>query len=196
MTSLSCESLPENHDPSWQEFGPKSDRARFRLLLTALAHCRALGPTMASTAPSLRLCLAVECGARMAPLWQALLHGMIEPILAHYGPSLELALVLFGAHPPHSLAAVESSIGWTSDADEQQRLLGDAQFIGGGGSSPVALAEALLEVAALFAIADASPDAAAPQQHCLVCMTSDPAVHPVPWPCAEDCDMVRARGGH
>ncbi|KAI3436786.1 hypothetical protein D9Q98_006197 [Chlorella vulgaris] len=149
---------------------------------------------MASTAPSLRLCLAVECGARMAPLWQALLHGMIEPILAHYGPSLELALVLFGAHPPHSLAAVESSIGWTSDADEQQRLLGDAQFIGGGGSSPVALAEALLEVAALFAIADASPDAAAPQQHCLVCITSDPAVHPVPWPCAEDCDMANLPG--
>lgn len=146
---------------------------------------------------SLRLCLAVEATARAGPLWQKLSRSCIEPLLAMLEAAaalqaVELALVLFGAHPPHSLAAVESSLGWVASVPQFRALLGGLQFSGGGGQ-PVALAEALAEAAALFALqrpAAAAAPGAACQQHCLVCLTSDPAPHPVLWPFADDCCMA------
>lgn len=149
--------------------------------------------THAAMARPLRLCLAIECTARLSGLWQTLLRGVIEPLLVHLAPlGLEMSLVLFGAHPPHSPAAVESSFGWLSSVDQFRCLLEDVEFVGGGGQ-PVALAEALLEAASLFALP--APGAAPPpQQHCLVCLASDPAVRPVPWPFAEDCSMAKLPG--
>jgi hypothetical protein len=113
--------------------------------------------------------------------------GLVEPLLDQ--PGLEMALVLFGAHPPHSLAAVESGLGWFS-VERFRRLLSDLEFVGGG-HQPVALAEALLEAASLFAIPLANPGLPAPQQHLIVCIASEPAVLPVPWPYPDDCSMVR-----
>lgn len=132
----------------------------------------------------LRLCLAVECTSRLNDLWRTLLGGFVDPLLVQ--PGLELALIVFGAHPPHSLAAVESGLRWFS-VDRFRSLLSDLEFVGGG-HQPVALAEALLEAASLFALPPISP---APQQHLIVCIASEPATLPVPWSHPDDCVMVR-----
>lgn len=153
--------------------------------------------------PALRLCLVLESTARAGAQWRsrAVLRHLIEPLLAlaETAPGgCELALVCFGAHAPHSAAAVESCLGWWSGASAAEfrtHLLDSLRFTGGGGQ-PVALAEALLEAASLFACAPGGSGAgaggAAPacQQHCLVFLASEPAPQPVPWPFAGDCCMV------
>lgn len=151
----------------------------------------------------LRLCLAVECTAKAASVWPTTLRHVVEPLLAlaeastagGAAPALQLALVLFGALPPHSPAAVESVLGWCASVQQFRRLLDSLEFVGGGGRQPVALAEALAETAALFAAADAGGGGGQWQQHCLVCLASEPAVQPVRWPFPEDCCMVRAWAG-
>lgn len=145
---------------------------------------------------ALRLVLCIEATARQQPLWATLSRGVLEPLLAMLQAlqRVELALVLFGAHPPHSLAAVESS-GWVADVQAFRQLLEGVQ-LSGGGRQPVALAEALAEAAALFALQQggaAGGGEAPPQQHCLVCIASDPAPHPVAWPYPQDCCLVRCR---
>lgn len=148
----------------------------------------------------LRLCLAVECTGKAGSLWPTTLQHVVEPLLAlaeassagGAAPGLQLALVLFGALPPHSGAAVESVLGWSASVQHLRRLLDSLEFVGGGGRQPVMLAHALAEAAALFAAADAADAGGGGpwQQHCLVCLASEPAVQPVSWPFAEDCCMV------
>lgn len=152
----------------------------------------------------LRLCLAVECTGKAGSLWPTTLQHVVEPLLAlaeassagGAAPGLQLALVLFGALPPHSGAAVESVLGWSASVQHLRRLLDSLEFVGGGGRQPVMLAHALAEAAALFAAADAADAGGGGpwQQHCLVCLASEPAVQPVSWPFAEDCCMVGADG--
>lgn len=153
--------------------------------------------------PTLRLCLVLESTARAGAQWRsgAVLRQLVEPLLAlaEAAPGgCELALVCFGAHAPHSSTTVESCLGWWSGASTahfRAQLLDSLSFSGGGGQ-PVALAEALLEAASLFASAPAGIGAAAGsacQQHCLVFLASDPAPQPVPWPFVEDCCMVSWR---
>ena len=147
----------------------------------------------------IRLCLVVELTAKHGSLWATkTLPLVVEPLLALLeagdgsAAACELALVLFGAHPPHSLAAVESCLRWCTSVQQLRSLLDGLRFVGGGAQA-VALAEALAEAAALFALpphAVPGQPAAAWQQQCLVCLASDPAVHPVPWPFPEDCCMV------
>ncbi|KAL4424960.1 hypothetical protein ABPG77_002845 [Micractinium sp. CCAP 211/92] len=157
--------------------------------------------------PALRLCLVLESTARAGAHWQsgAVLRYLIEPLLAlvEAAPGgCELALVCFGAHAPHSAAAVESSLGWWSGGSVAQfrtHLLDSLTFSGGGGQA-VALAEALLEAASLFAcppaVSGGGAAGAAPacQQHCLVFLASDPAPQPVTWPFPEDCCMAKLPG--
>ncbi|KAL4457855.1 hypothetical protein ABPG75_012720 [Micractinium tetrahymenae] len=157
--------------------------------------------------PVLRLCLVLESTARAGAQWRsgAVLRHLIEPLLAlaEAAPGgCELALVCFGAHAPHSAAAVDSCLGWWSGASVVQfrsHLLDSLSFAGGGGQ-PVALAEALLEAASLFACAapggGAASAGAAPtcQQHCLVFLASEPAPQPVPWPFAEDSCLASLSG--
>lgn len=149
-----------------------------------------------------RLCLAVECTAKAGSVWPTALRHVVEPLLALAEASsggagaqgLQLALVLFGALPPHSAAVVESVLGWCASVQQFRRLLDSLNFVGGGGRQPVMLAHALAEAAALFAAADAGGSGGPCQQHCLVCLASEPAVQPVSWPFAEDCCMVGACG--
>ncbi|PRW56284.1 arsenate reductase [Chlorella sorokiniana] len=151
----------------------------------------------------LRLCLAVECTAKAGAVWPTTLQHVVEPLLAlaeasgagGAAPGLQLALVLFGALPPHSGAAVESVLGWCTSLQHFRRLLDSLEFVGGGGRQPVMLAHALAEAAGLFAAAEAGGGGDGPwQQHCLVCLASEPAVQPVSWPFAEDCCMARLPG--
>ena len=143
----------------------------------------------------LRLCLAVECTAKAGAQWPTTLRQVVEPALAlaeacSSGGAAQLALVTFGAAPPHSPAAVESVLGWVS-VQRFRHLLDSLEFAGGGGRQPVALAEALAEAAALFAVAGAAGGGGGPwQQHCLICLASEPAVHAVAWPFPEDCCLA------
>lgn len=146
---------------------------------------------------ALRLVLVVEATARQQTLWATLFRGVLDPLLAMLQAlqRVEVALVLFGAHAPHSLATVESS-GWVADIPAFRQLLDGAQR-SGGGRQPVALAEALAEAAALFALKQggaAGGGDAAPLQHCLVCIASDPATHPVAWPYPEDSCQAKLPG--
>lgn len=149
-----------------------------------------------------RLCLAVECTTKAGSVWPTALRHVVEPLLALAEASsggagaqgLQLALVLFGTLPPHSAAVVESVLGWCASVQQFRRLLDSLNFVGGGGRQPVMLAHALAEAAALFAAADAGGSGGPCQQHCLVCLASEPAVQPVSWPFAEDCCMVGACG--
>jgi len=151
--------------------------------------------------------LALECTARAGALWRlAWRDRLIEPLLALLDAEpggCEIALVLFGAQVhPYSAAVVESSLAWCSSVAQFRRQLENLGFAGGG-NQPVGLAEALLEAASLFACGSSSAggggsgSSAAVQQHCLVCLASDPGTQPVPWPFAEDCGVVSVerRGG-
>ena len=143
-------------------------------------------------AATLRLCVLVEVTARHRHLWHhTTLPQVVEPLLAYLQAAIgvELALVLFGAHPPHSLAAAESPLGWCRGEGHFRRQLLDGGSLecAGGGGQPVALAEALLEAAALFTLPGGGSTC---QQHCLVCLASEPAVQPVAWPFFQDCSMV------
>ena len=147
-------------------------------------------------AATLRLCVLVEVTARHRHLWHhTTLPQVVEPLLAYLQAAIgvELALVLFGAHPPHSLAAVESPLGWCRGVGHFRRQLLDGGSLecAGGGGQPVALAEALLEAAALFTLPGGGSTC---QQHCLVCLASEPAVQPVAWPFFQDCTMVSSTG--
>lgn len=148
--------------------------------------------------PPLRLCVAVEASSKHRPLWAQTTARVLEPLLAmlEAQAAVELALVLFGAHAPSSAAAVEST-PWTAGVPPFRRVLeGLAQTaLVGGAGQPVALAEALAEAAALFALPLRGGGAFSGAQHLLVCIASDPACHPVPWPYAEDCCLVRGGGG-
>ena len=87
---------------------------------------------------------------------------------------------------------VQSSL-WTPDASQLRQWLDDVEF-GGGGSQPVALAEALLEAASLFELPSTLQPGGAVQSHCLVCMVSDPSTAPVAWPLPTLSGQVRSWG--
>ena len=148
--------------------------------------------------PPLRLCVCVESTAKAGLAWKAAVASLLEPLLSmlegpQHAGGCELALVLFGAHGGSSVAAVESSLTWCAGVLPFRALLAGLRFEGGGGQ-PVALADALLEAAALFACAGSG--APPPPQHCLVWLASDPATRPVPWPFADDCTVVRCGQAH
>ncbi|GAB4820614.1 hypothetical protein N2152v2_007660 [Parachlorella kessleri] len=70
------------------------------------------------------------------------------------------------------------------DVSQLRQWLDDVDFCGGGGQ-PVALGEALLELAAMLELPTSlglAPGSPPVQAHCLVCMVSDPAALAVPWP--------------
>lgn len=99
---------------------------------------------------------------------------------------------------------VQSSL-WTQDASTLRQWLDDVEFCGGG-NQPVALAEALLEAAALLELPTAleppaqGPGAGVPAQQqlksrCLVCMVSEPSTNAVAWPYPSAYGQVRAGRG-
>lgn len=144
----------------------------------------------------LRLCLCVEVTTRHARYWPHVLEALLAPLLGYLDAasslqSCEIACVLFGSHPPFSTAAVQSTLGWCSGTAQLRQLVECLEFVGGGGQ-PVALAEALLEAAGLFCLPSSSISASGCQQHCLVCLATEPASCPVPWPYTEDCTLVSA----
>ncbi|KAH9315689.1 hypothetical protein KI387_024316 [Taxus chinensis] len=101
-----------------------------------------------------QLILVIEGTAALGPDWSLLRSEYIDKIIRSFsgnelgsqkssGPIIEMALIVFYSHGPHSVCSVQWS-PWTKNFDLFQKWLSDINFCGGG-LGEVAIAEGLAE---------------------------------------------------
>ncbi|KAH9315691.1 hypothetical protein KI387_024318, partial [Taxus chinensis] len=139
-----------------------------------------------------QLILVIEGTAALGPYWSLLRSEYIDKIIRSFsgnelgsqkssGPFIEMALIVFYSHGPHSVCSVQRS-PWTKNFDLFQKWLSDINFCGGG-LGEVAIAEGLAEALTMFAPSQTVTQMAQGmdrQKHCVLVAASNP--HPLATP--------------